>query len=105
MNTYARKSTRSPTAFRKMAAPASEFQTLDMGLVAALVHIGYPLKRIVPITDRKKVTFFFEDGEDLQEAIAAYHDGSLQVEARKYFDDLKALKTRIHDTIDNSYEN
>lgn len=95
MNTYARKKVRSPT---------DEFQTLDMGLVAALVHIGYPLKKIVPI-DRKKVTFFFENAEDLQAAIAAYHDGSLQVEARKYFDDLKALKTRIHDTIDNNYEN
>lgn len=104
MNTYARKSTRSPTAFRRTVVQSSEFQTLDMGLVAALIHIGYPLKKIVPI-DRKKVTFFFDDGEDLQDAIAAYHNGSLEVEPRKYFDDLKALKTRIHDTIDNSYEN
>ncbi len=95
MNTYARNKARNPT---------DEFQTLDMGLVTALVHIGYPLKKIVPI-DRKKVTFFFENADDLQAAIAAYHDGSLQVEPRKYFDDLKALKTRIHDTIDNNYEN
>lgn len=103
MNTYARKSTRSPTAFRRPATQSPEFQTLDMGLVAALVHVGFPLKKIVPLS-QKKVTFFFEDAEDLQDAIAAYHEGSLQVEARKYFDDLKALKTRIHDTIDNNYE-
>lgn len=84
--------------------PSQDFQTLDMGLVTALVHIGHPLSKIVPM-DRKKVTFYFADSARLQEDIAGYYDGFLRLEPRKYFDDLKSLKTRIHNAIDNEYEN
>ena len=77
----------------------NNFETYDLGLTAALVTRGFPLKDMDK-TDPRKVIFTFErKGKMLDNSINRYMTDKLQVSARSYFDNLRALKNRIHDIV------
>lgn len=74
-----------------------QFSTFDLGLVASLISTGFPLLDLDK-SNPKKVQFLFEDSNDIQAVIKDYWLDNLQVNARTYFDNLKAVKNRIYST-------
>ena len=67
----------------------------DLGLAAALVSCGFKIQG----TGRDvsgRADFLFLETDELGRAVNDYWADSLQVKARKYFDDTKMLKSRIY---------
>jgi len=67
----------------------------DLGLAAALVTCGFEILQ----TTRDpygRANFFFEENAALADTINAYWADSLELKARKYFDNTKMLKVRIY---------
>ncbi len=67
----------------------------DLGVVAALVTCGFE------IVDMKRDTngrtyFIFQETTVLDETVNGYYADTLQVRARKFFDNTKMLKGRIY---------
>jgi len=71
------------------------FESSDLGLVSALVSIGWEIKSIDK-TDRKKVKFIFPNSEELSEMTEKYWNKELEIDARTFFEDQKMLKNRIY---------
>jgi hypothetical protein len=67
----------------------------DLGLAAALVSCGYEIQQISRDIDNRAY-FIFNQSEQLGLAILEYWADSLNVRARKYFDSIKMLKSRIY---------
>lgn len=67
----------------------------DLGLAAALASSGFEVWN----TDRDesgRAFFVFLHSADLDRAVKHYWDDTLNVKARKYFDNTKMLKSRIY---------
>lgn len=67
----------------------------DLGVAAALVTCGFE------ITDTRRDTngrtyFIFQETAALDETVNGYYADTLQVKARKFFDNTKMLKGRIY---------
>ena len=71
------------------------FKVRDLGLAAALVSSDHD----VCATNRDKsgrAHFVFIHSEKLEQTINEYWADKLEVKARKYFDNIKMLKSRIY---------
>lgn len=66
----------------------------DLGVVAALITCGFETEEKYRDPDGRTY-FVFQETAALDEAVHSYYDDTLQVKARKYFDDIKMLKSRI----------
>lgn len=67
----------------------------DLGVAAALVTCGFE----VEYTQRDangRTYFIFQETAALDEAVNGYYADTLQVKARKFFDNTKMLKGRIY---------
>lgn len=71
------------------------FSTYDLGLAASLSCLGYRLIWMDK-TDTRKVQFIFKKEIGILEDIDLYWADKLKVNARKYFENIKALKSRIY---------
>jgi len=71
------------------------YQTTDMALAAA-VSLFLPIEAIDK-TDRRRAYFVFRKSEELDRLLEAFWNRELKVEVRAYFDQLKALKTRLYE--------
>ena len=67
----------------------------DLGLASALVTAGFEIKDTSRNTDGRTV-FIFQETIALNEAVNGYYADKLHVKARKFFDNIKMLKSRIH---------
>lgn len=67
----------------------------DLGLAAALVSCGF-LVCDARIDETGRMHFVFIQTNKLDRAISNYWADTLDVKARKYFDDIKMLKSRIY---------
>lgn len=75
------------------------FQTYDLGCVAALLSkYGYKLVDIKRDNPRKAL-FIIEGRQSIMDEANQYFENTLQVPARKYFDELKALKNRLYSSL------
>lgn len=76
----------------------NEIQTLrisDLGLAAALICLGHNMCD----TDRDRngrSYFIFVQTKALERDVNSFWADTLEVKARKYFDDIKMLKSRIY---------
>jgi hypothetical protein len=69
----------------------------DLGLASALVTCGFEIE----YTNRDangRTYFIFQETAALDEAVNGYYTDTLQVKARKLFDNTKMLKSRIYAT-------
>lgn len=67
----------------------------DLGVVAALVTCGFEV--VKTYRDPNGRTYFvFRETTTLDEIVGSYYADTLIVKARKYFDNTKMLKSRIH---------
>jgi hypothetical protein len=76
----------------------AEQQIKDFGLVVALVTAGFTING--QNLDGRSVYFTFKDSRELQKAIEDYWSDTLTVNPRRYFDNMRMVKSRIHEAID-----
>ena len=67
----------------------------DLGLASALVTAGFEIEDINRSTDGR-TSSIFQVTIPLNEAVNGYYADKLHVKARKFFDNIKMLKSRIH---------
>jgi hypothetical protein len=70
------------------------YSTSDLALSAA-ISLWYPLESIDK-TNPQKVTFLFKRDDELDQLVEAFWRGSLKVDPQAYFNQLKAIKSRIY---------
>lgn len=75
--------------------PAVVWTTYDLGIAAALLCAGFELLAL-DRANKRKVLFVFRKEKNIDTAANAYLADSLQVNARAFFDQLKALKSRLY---------
>jgi len=70
------------------------FTTYDLGVAAALLTSGYKLLDV----DRtnRKVLFIFEQKANIEKVANSFFTDELRVKARSYFDNVKALKSKLY---------
>lgn len=71
------------------------YQTTDLACAAAL-SLFLPIEAIDK-TNPRLAYFTFRKSEELDRLIEAFWSRQLKVEPRAYFDQLKALKTRLYE--------
>lgn len=67
----------------------------DLGLASALATAGFEIQDTNRNADGRTV-FIFQETVALDEAVNGYYADKLHVKARKFFDNIKMLKSRIH---------
>jgi hypothetical protein len=73
----------------------NEYLTYDLGCSAALITAEFKLLEL-DRTNYRRIGFIFEYSYELEEAISNYWSNKLPVDARRYFENTKMLKTRIY---------
>ena len=71
-----------------------EYSTSDLALACAIT-LYYPCERVNP-ADRSRVFFVFRKSKKLDTLLSDYWAGKMRIEPSAYFNQLKALKTRIY---------
>lgn len=71
------------------------YQTADLACAAA-VSLFLPIEAIDK-TNPRRAYFVFQKSKELDELLEAFWNRELKVESRAYFDQLKALKTRLYE--------
>lgn len=72
----------------------SEFKTTDIALAAAL-SLFTPMVNIESLLSGKS-EFIFEKDVDTEKLVAAFWKGELLIEPKRYFDALRAVKSRLY---------
>ena len=72
-----------------------EYRTTDLALAATLGMLGVFVIRIDPEDEYRKA-FVFGDSDALRELVKNYYNNELKVEPRRFFDQIKSLKSRIY---------
>ena len=75
--------------------PKKVWTTYDLGVAAALLCLGYELWSL-DRTNPRKVLFTFRYSEKVDDVANAYIADRLELNARAFFDQLKALKNRLY---------
>ena len=75
--------------------PAQVFTTYDLGVAAALLCSDFELLAL-DRANRRKVLFIFCRAPRIDGTANAYFADRLELNARAFFDQLKALKSRLY---------
>jgi len=73
------------------------FTTYDLGCAAALITKGFKLVAL-DRTYPRKIQFIFEKTDEINDIINEYLIDTLEIKARSYFDNIRALKSRIYNS-------
>ena len=74
--------------------PAYVWTTYDLGVSTALLCAGFELLSLKK-TNPRKALFVFRKAKNIDETANAYFTDQLEVKARSFFDNLKALKNKL----------
>ena len=74
---------------------ASVFSTSDIGVATALLCVGFELLDVEKSNPRKAM-FVFREQVNAEEIVNKYFSDRLEVKARSFFDNLKALKNKLY---------
>lgn len=79
----------------QIASTTEYWMTSDLGVCAALLSVG---KELVDLdrSQGRKVQFLFAKEPDLEQVVQEFWADRLVVNARTYFDNLKAIKSRLY---------
>lgn len=75
--------------------PSSVFTTYDLGCSTALLCANFELLTIRK-NDPRKALFVFRKQNGIEETANKYFADKLEVKARSYFDNLKAIKNKLY---------
>jgi len=70
------------------------YSSSDLSLVVT-ISLWYPIDTI-DRTNPRKATFLFKRDKKFDELIKAYWERALKIEPQEYFNQLKAIKTRLY---------
>jgi len=73
------------------------YQTSDLAC-AAVLSLFFPIES-VDKADPRRAYFLFERTTKLDTVLGKYQKQELKVEPRAYFDQIKALKTRLYEPV------
>ena len=73
-----------------------ELSFTDIGLATAIAAKGFILKEIRPLNNRQSAFVFFGDKNTLQQLETDYWADRLTVPARKFHQEMKAIKHRLY---------
>ncbi|MCX6810072.1 MAG: DUF5659 domain-containing protein [Candidatus Berkelbacteria bacterium] len=79
----------------KITNKQNYYKSSDLGCCAALVTAGFELK-MIDKANPKRVVFIFDMSEGIQLSTEDYLSDRLEVSARRYFENLRVLKSRIY---------
>lgn len=71
------------------------FTTYDLGLAGALLTVGYKLQGL-DRTNNRRALFMFVHKQGIDVSANRFFTDDLRVNARSYFDNLKALKNNLY---------
>jgi hypothetical protein len=71
------------------------FTTYDLGVAAALLCAGFELL-VLDRANTRKVLFVFRRAKGIDDTANTYFADRLELNARAFFDQLKALKSRLY---------
>lgn len=71
------------------------FETTDLAIIIVLTLKDFPIERL-DRTDPRRVKFVFKKNEELNQVIEDYWKGKIKVDPKRFFQELKILKTRIY---------
>ena len=75
--------------------PAVVWTTYDLGVAAALLCAEFELLAL-DRANKRKVLFVFRKAKGIDDTANAYFADRLELNARAFFDQLKALKSRLY---------
>ena len=75
--------------------PSKVFTTYDLGCSTALLCADFELLSVKK-SDPRKALFVFRKQSGIEETANKYFADKLDVKARSYFDNLKALKNKLY---------
>ena len=67
-----------------------------MGLAIALLCTGYELVKLGQPESGRRITFEFRPAKGIEQATQDYWSGKLSVDAKRYWNESKNLKTRLY---------
>lgn len=76
--------------------PSVVFTTYDLGVSAALLCAGFQLLSVDKGANQRKSLFVFKKDDGIEEVADRYFSDRLEVKARSFFDQLKALKNKLY---------
>lgn len=76
----------------------SQYKTPNLAL-AATISLNIPLESIERIQGSRKAYFIFPNTDDVRSLVSDFWNRTLTVEPQAYFDQLKAIKTRLYEVI------
>ena len=71
-----------------------DFATTEFAL-AVTISLYFPIESITKENPRR-ASFSFKNTSQLQQLVSQYWRGEVQVEPRQFFDQLKAVKSRLY---------
>ena len=75
--------------------PTLVFTTYDLGVSSALLCLGFHLQDVDKENPRKAL-FIFKRDDGIEDFANQYFTDQLEVKARSFFDQLKALKNKLY---------
>ena len=84
-----------PTKRKDMDMNKPTIKIRDLGLAAALVSSGFEVREIEQVMGGQAY-FVFARTTELSHALTSYWEDTLDIKARRYFDNIKMLKSRIY---------
>lgn len=75
--------------------PSVVFTTYDLGVSTALLCAGFELLSVEKGNPRKAL-FIFQKADGIEDVADRYFSDRLEVKARSFFDNLKALKNQLY---------
>lgn len=76
--------------------PSVVFTTYDLGVSTALLCAGFKLLSVDKNDNPRKALFIFQKEDGIEDVADRYFSDRLEVKARSFFDNLKALKNQLY---------
>ena len=76
--------------------PSVVFTTYDLGVSTALLCAGFELLSVDKNNNPRKALFIFQKADGIEDVADRYFSDRLEVKARSFFDNLKALKNQLY---------
>src|SRR3970040_1788032 len=76
--------------------PSVVFTTYDLGVSTALLCAGFLLLSVDKNSNSRKALFVFQKSDGIEDVADRYFSDRLEVKARSFFDNLKALKNKLY---------
>lgn len=73
------------------------YSTKDLPLAAAMSYLGFAIEALERTPGVREVYFLFKHTKEFEKALRVYLLQKMRVEPRRYFDSVKAVKTRLYE--------